>query len=653
MVAPSRRLTRCVLLVLVCMLLTSAVFPSALIAASHENPDESKEVFSGIALLRYYSEALDLVLQKDEAGVEYKLGKMPFTNVPSHLKEVTGDFASSGIELSCRVVSIDEHLDELRVLLSQSRIDDAAELADRIPEELSLSYGILGALERDVEVSSEGLKIASPDSGSSLSVAYNEVQDRLNRIEKMLNRYQNIFADLLLRLEALGEVNLLPTVVTLVVEPDVAFVGDEIEFYGVLSSAVEPMAERTIDILVNGTEYISVVTDVSGHYCGMMRLPYEYDPQVSLQALYYPVERDKGMYISSASQMVEMDVLFYQSWLELSVEEEAHPGLEFEVEGRFDYQGSPSSGERDIEVYLDDVMIGVEAVSDEFSVKVMMPPEVEVGKHTVSISVLPYERYAPVLISVPVRVVWVVPAVTLDIPSRAVVPGVIMVVGKISSDFGSVSDTKVEIKLGKSSVSVVSDEDGVFAAEIKMNVGLWLLGAQPLSVGVFPSQPWCSPVLVSEKIILLNAVTCGGMLIMLVALVLLMRRKFGADPNVRRLVDVVDVIPASSSSVHLNAASVPSVQLDDSPRGKILKCYLWSAKLIQSVTRVFIKPQQTLREFFCEVEPLLGPAAGFFRQLTSLAERMLYSKYQPTDGDVSCGEQLYQDIDREIKSEDL
>jgi hypothetical protein len=242
----------------------------------------------------------------------------------------------------------------------------------------------------------------------------------------------------------------------------------------------------------------------------------------------------------------------------------------------------------------------------------------------------------------------------MDIPSRAVVPGVITVAGKISSELGSMSDTKVEVELGESSVSVMSDVDGVFSAEIKMKSGFWLLGSQPLSVGVFPSQPWCSPVLVSGKIILLNAVTCGGLLIMLVALVLLMRRKFRAEPNVKRLVDVVDVAPpVLSPFASLDTAPVPSVKLDDSPRGKILKYYLWSAKLIQNVTRVFVKPQQTLREFFREVEPLLGPAAGFFRQLTVLAERTLYSRYQPTESDIESGERLSHNIERGFKGEDL
>ena len=116
---------------IICVTVLLVISPSVFAAEPHEDPEIAKPVFSGISLLRYYSDSLDFVLQKDPAEVEARLEKMPFANIPQSLEEATESFATSGISISHLVVAIDEDLVRLRVLRAQFRLEEAIELVTK------------------------------------------------------------------------------------------------------------------------------------------------------------------------------------------------------------------------------------------------------------------------------------------------------------------------------------------------------------------------------------------------------------------------------------------------------------------------------------------------------------------------------------------
>ncbi|MDP3879520.1 MAG: hypothetical protein Q8Q07_04335, partial [Dehalococcoidales bacterium] len=137
------------------------ISPGVLAAEFHEDPETAEVIFSGISLLRYYSAALDLVLQKNPAEVEARLQKLPLANIPPELAAVTASFAASSIGLSRRVVRIEQYQAQFRALLAQSRLDEAIQLADEILAQLSQANNELDKIEAATVVTGRELEVFS------------------------------------------------------------------------------------------------------------------------------------------------------------------------------------------------------------------------------------------------------------------------------------------------------------------------------------------------------------------------------------------------------------------------------------------------------------------------------------------------------------
>lgn len=102
-------------------------------------------------------------------------------------------------------------------------------------------------------------------------------------------------------------------------------------------------------------------------------------------------------------------------------------------------------------------------------------------------------------------------------------------------------------------------------------------------------------------------------------------------------------------------ALVPVAEEDESsqaPEIRILGWYRIVARLLQRITQVLLKPQQTLREFASECSGVLGTAAGYFTELTRIVEKVLYSKHKPTQEDAERSRHLSDTIEGVFRDED-
>jgi methionine synthase II (cobalamin-independent) len=72
-------------------------------------------------------------------------------------------------------------------------------------------------------------------------------------------------------------------------------------------------------------------------------------------------------------------------------------------------------------------------------------------------------------------------------------------------------------------------------------------------------------------------------------------------------------------------------------------------QLVQKISGVLIKPNQTLREYVTATGKATGPAARYLVEFTRMIEKALYSSHKTSDDDVKTGERLAHSVQESLK----
>ncbi len=631
--------------------------PRSLTFIPHEDPQTVEQVFSGTPAFvfdMFDSGYLDLVLQRNPEKIKAMLTKAPFRHIAQIMREVIENFDASRVYISNMMVEINEDQNKLRTLVGQHRFDEAAQLADETYAKLSQANREIKRIEEAAKNTSSRFKVPLAPPGSNLRRSYDMLMERIDTGRETLDLDKDILANFS---KILGAQLLNLTEVTLKIEPMVAFVGDNIRFDGLLISEDKPLAGREVNILINSSRYTTVKTDAYGHYQGTLQIPYWYIPELDLQALYYPRDKDVGLYQTSLSPVIKLKALFHEAKLEIALEDEAYPGLETTVTGRFDYGQSPPLDERKVEIYFDNFLITEVAAPEAFTQEIIIDPEAHVGKHAITLSSAAAGRYSPVVASVTLNVTRATPILDLVTPKIAMIPGSLRLDGKLYSKVGPLSEASIKMRLGKSQVELVSSKDGTFDSKIGVGMGLSLIGSQNLVIQVLPQEPWHAPLITTSTVMMVNMVNGVVILAMIIFLGIYLpgrlRRRLGAYP-IRQLEPVVPITrpqptPAYSESTTVPASIKESAEGSGQPRSKIFYWYRFVVRLVQEITEALLKPQQTLREFAQSNSRVLGPAAQYLIELTKMVERLLYSQYTPSEKEAENSRQLYHKIKGETE----
>ena len=213
----------------------------------HEDPGTIEVAFSGISSLKLGYNYLDLILQTSPEGIEAALAKTSFISLPQNLKEVTDNFTSSSLRLARRMETIKKDLAVLIILKKQFRLNEAIEQTTQTSDNLSQAFSDLRHIKQATKIIGKELEVAVSPAESDLRSSYNEVLKRIERLTKMLDSYQTDLTGLPLEIKRMEF--LMPTEISLKIEPMSAFVGDTIHFNGI---------EILVDILGNGRICIGI-----------------------------------------------------------------------------------------------------------------------------------------------------------------------------------------------------------------------------------------------------------------------------------------------------------------------------------------------------------------------------------------------------------
>jgi len=624
----------------------------------HQNPETTTTVFSGFALFEYYTETLVEIIAKKPETVNELMDKMPFANIPEFLSDSTNEFMTSTKLVADIVYKVDSDLEALIMLKNQSRLEEATTLSGEISISINTAYTEIDRMERVVVTSGVYFKVPTATAESDIRIAYNRLLELIQRIRNLLDLQASLHQNLTDSLESLTGIE--SPELTLTVNPTTAFVGENVIVSGSLAYEGKGLGNREIEILLNNETNLTTVTDSQGSFITLLTIPYLYQPELNLQALFYPQGTDTAKYLAALSPMVTIEVLYYEAMINLNVNNRAYPGRELTITGNISYK--PLEGNaiaplvRSIEIYFDNELVKETTATEGFPYSLPLPPDIKLGNHLITFTVSANDRYAPSFTDRGIQVVKAVPYFTGEFPKLLFVPGSFYLQGQLKSETGVLDSPIVNIKLGNNVYNFTGEDNGFIFSNNKTRYYFSLLGSQTLEMVVTPTEPWHDKMVITRQILLINYINCGIFFIVLVIFAIIFPRRFVV--SLRQMATKKKASPTSLPAPHAPIYSeVITRILDQAPASpltitteRLLSLYRIVLKLVQTLTRTLLKPQQTLREYAREATSKLGPISTPFTSFTRLIEKTIYSQQKVTQDDIAEGENLVNKIRQDTTS---
>jgi len=665
------------LLILLLTVMLCSLNGQALIAGDsgpkwHEDPESVTPVFIPYWLLAYYLDSLDFIINLDKLSSLTNLEQLQYARIPPELAEAAKGFREGGTGLTDSFIDLYKLWEKARGLVAERKFSEAYAVYRQMLAGLPQARSDVTEVKAAVIASGLYLNIDKLSGSNPLRAEYERVMEKISLIEELHEMMEKPLVDLekikemvnliepglleqitaLLNLppeeleKALQNLNpeiilqlLKNTDLTLEIEPDTAFVGDEVNFRGRLTCEGQPLAGREIKIMLDRETAASATTNGSGEFRGTLRLPYSYRPTAEAQAFYFPSGNDVVRYLESSSPVVTINVLYYEANLTLHQEGAAYPGRDAVLVGEFDYGSAPVPPERQVTVYIDSTEAGEFASGGTFRTAVSVDSNILPGKHTVTALAAASGRYAPVTGTCTLDVKLAVPVLTLNMPGIGLLPGPLGFSGSLTSEVGPLSGAVVKVSSGKDQVELSTAKDGTFSGKLGLGMSPDLIGTQPVRLEIRPAEPWNAPLTVTRNVFMINWVTCGLLLVLMLALAYLIPRLMKRwHVAAHRKPEPGVVFPKPSAVPVPVEAQVEQVKAgkteEEAATNPVVYWYHRVIQFIQEMTRRIRRPQETLREYAREVSRLLGPLSEYFYELTLLVEKRLYSGRPPEKEDV-------------------
>ncbi len=625
-----------------------ALFGLPVVAATpQENPNTAAVIFSGVSLFQLYSGTLDSVLAKNQQDIMADIQVSPFANVPPAIEDSFNNFLSSAGKLCGLILGLDVSVSNTKLRLHESGFKDAAPSNTAAFTNLAIAEKSLDSIKQSVSIAGNQFKVSGTSPDSSISIAYAAVQDDISRLSDLLDLYRSILREQ--QTEIINESLVPSSDITINIKQSEAYVGDTVDIDGTLSAKGQSLANRSIEILIDGSRYLTVNTDSAGHYLGSLQIPYRYVSVIQIQSLYFPQAGDIGNYDLALSPSVNLNVLFYTAVLNLQTGPNAYAGRDTSIAGQFQYGSNPAAGSRRIQISLDNTMVAESEVSAVFAWKIALPADTAVGVHLITVSAVPDGRYGPVVAAINLTVAKSIPVViTVNTPVVVFIPGSFTVRGKLTSAIGPLPQADIAIMFEGRKVDAVSGNDGSFTALIRSKMGFGLFGSQSMQITVAPNAPWQTIVITSHNVFSVYVLNCGIFLLVLVFLGIILPRRFKFRIKLGTRTRLPQGTSAATAAVSIIAGPVvgEEVLLDviggevNTPAGRLFHWYRIVIRLVQRVSGLHLKPNQTLREYINNTGQATGAAGSVFLEFTLVVEKVLYSPHRVTEDDIKNGEQL-------------
>jgi hypothetical protein len=639
----------------------------------HDDPGSAPVNVDPVFLMNYYSSLFQFISKSDYSGFKELFASNDLTFLPASLQGLFNSFSAELNRANSNMQQIDQLLTNSSSLLDQNRRSEA----NQTLYEASITIGgteiILNQLGNTTLSIGDQLGVTTTPANSPSRQALAGLQNSIKTVQNQLNNYLMLFQTLMTRYYATSDNGTTATSIMLQLNVSVASVGTNVAFYGRLTSNGSSLPGRNATLLLDGNIIASAVTDSNGSYSSYFSVPFDYVRQVMLFALFIPEGIDALDYISSISEPVYLNVLYKTTNIEVNIPNTGYPGLTFPIQGNVTSDnGTPLEG-RTISIYIDNTTI-VDLYSGshgDFSSNYAIPANSITGSHQLNIYVAPQGTFAGTSLSETFSIDRYPLNLTLSYPPTVYLPTSFTVEGNVSSALGRLDNATVTISVGNTT-KIVKTVDGSFSATFDLPLSPWPAGNQLLSITVEPAEPWHASLEVSNNVfvwspIAVTAISGASLLIVAFSILWIRRNRLsrkssspveqGAEGTVISQAPLEPPMPSEIPAFDGGdlalpvAKSIQNIQIGllSSERQKVIQSYARAWRLVERTTGVLMEPNTTINEFLQIASARLNGAKDPFSCLTALAERSLYSQFDPVLEDVSLAETYSRTIEEAFK----
>ena len=636
--------------------LTSTIVTAQLLHAPHENPHEAESSFDSLSFIFIYASAAELILEGQYENASEFIEDLEEADMPPELIAISKRYNELLLELSEKLEILGDLMDDAHVLFKQNQLQETRDVLNKVE-------GLIGEadeLTKELDDATETLfnrlgKFISGLISDKAANAYEGLRTMVQRFEQLKAEYASIWEELSAAVQEEEEL-LTPTEVTLELDGVAeAFLGEYIHVSGMLVSESSPLSEKEIRIFI-GPEYdykekeedeyaVIVLSGQDGSYQADMSVPYRYVHDIILEAKYVPTGDDSNIYQGCMSPEVKFQAKFYHTELEFWSPAEVHPGYPATISGEVTY-GALNSPERVIQAVWGEYEEEYEAVAEavaqtHFELSFVPASQMAEGSYTMTIIIEPRGLYDGIYQEMTLDVMKVFPQIQVSTPPVGVSSRTIHVEGEVFSDeLGAASGAEVIVALGSASASGETSVDGKFSIYLDTPLDLNTLGSQKVSVLVHPTEPWFESSETSVQMFIASPI--------ILALLVTAFVSVGVVAYVGR----GRMMGGNTISPENQVWTAPEERRRearfDNAKG-IMGAYGRALRVIGDNTGATLKPHMTMREFLSQVIRDLGKVAPAFEELTSLAEKSLYSAHTLQKAEIARSDALCREIEKGLR----
>jgi len=642
---------------LIFVIVASFLLPCTVVNAEpafvpHEDPAAAQSVMDSYSFLSEYADILSLMASEQYENASRLTEQLSHITVPEDLSYVINRYNNITQELIGVLSDLQSTLDSASSLLNQNRLDEASQALDHAGVLVARAQILLGDLQDATATLSQRLGVFAAPAESKIRQAYNTLQGLLQRLTELIDQYHALLQSLNKQAEDIRAKDLEPTQLTLNLNPSNVFVGGVVAASGVLTTGAQILPNRIVQLFLDGTQVATGNTDSNGNYRAVLNIPYRYVHAMAAQALYTPLSGDREVYLAALSPTVSINVMFYDTKLNVTAPDVAYPGLAYTVSGTVTSLEGTALNLREVRVLFDGGLI--EEVntnpSGSFSIQSTLSAQTKTGTHSLTVTVDPEGIYAGVSQQSNLTVAKIVSLVSVHAPSFVFLPAEVQISGSVASASGPLNNAKVTLEFANISTAVRTLEDGTFNSTMNIPLSTVFAGSQNIEVTVEPAEPWQALAQTNVSVFVLNSVSIAFTCVASFSIGVVLYARFASSKPKKserkiRIPDDNSALPENTGTVGVTVPVKAEFRFEG-VKGKVLEAYVKALRIIESVTGSALRANMTLREFLYEAEPKLGSAVSSFSELTVLAEKTLYSPHIPEARDVAKAEEYANEIGR-------